>query len=150
MFPPIHSRTRRHLILLACCATSWLQPTPSILAADEAGEIVFKQKCAQCHGSHGQGAAGGYEKPLRGEQTVVELTHLIEETMPEDNPEECVGDEARQVAEYIRKHFFSQTPRLELARLTVDQHRNAIADVIGRFALSQLPLAPGVSRGGGQ
>lgn len=148
MFPPIHSRTRRHLILLACCATSWLQPTHSILAADEAGEIVFKQKCAQCHGSHGQGAAGGYENPLRGEQTVVELTHLIEETMPEDNPEECVGDEARQVAEYIRKHFFSQTPRLELARLTVDQHRNAIADVIGRFALSQLPRAPGVSGGG--
>jgi hypothetical protein len=43
--------------------------------------------------------------------------------MPEEAPEECVGEEARQVAEYIHKQFYSRkadsgTRRLALARLT--------------------------------
>ena len=66
---------------------------------------VYVNKCARCHGPDGQGVADGEAKPLRADKSVAELTKLIVETMPEDDPDSCVGDEARKLAEYIRSHF---------------------------------------------
>ena len=107
------------------------------------GASVFQDKCANCHGADGQGAADGHEDPLYGDQSIDELARLIERTMPEEEPETCVGDEARQVAEYIYNEFYSPVarekkrittvPRVELTRLTVPQYRNALADLIGQF-----------------
>ena len=60
--------------------------------------------------------------------------------MPEDDPGTCTGDNADAVAAYIYDAFYSKTAqernrpaRVELARLTVRQYRNAVADLIGSF-----------------
>ena len=60
--------------------------------------------------------------------------------MPEDDPGTCTGPEAEKVAAYIYDAFYSRTAqarnapaRVELARLTVRQYRNAVADLIGSF-----------------
>lgn len=105
---------------------------------------LYQDRCASCHGDGGQGVAGAYEPALAGELSVDQLAALIERTMPEGAAEECVGDDARQVAEYIYGKFYSLearrraglTPpgRVELLRLTSMQHRQALADLVGRFA----------------
>jgi hypothetical protein len=107
---------------------------------------VFEQKCAVCHGTDGQGTPGVYEIALSGSRSVDELARLIERTMPEDNPEDCVGEEARQVARYMYEEFYSPGARqrkgldrplqVEFTRLTVEQHRQAIADIVGHFTPS--------------
>jgi len=104
---------------------------------------IYQQKCASCHGAEGGGVEGLHDGPLYGDESLDELTRRISETMPEDDPEACMGDEARAVAAYIHGEFYSRAarirsgaiavPRIELTRLTVPQHRNAIADLIGAF-----------------
>jgi Protein of unknown function (DUF1592)/Protein of unknown function (DUF1588)/PA14 domain/Protein of unknown function (DUF1595) len=46
-----------------------------------------------------------------------------------------VGVDADNVAAYIYAAFYSKTARIELSRLTVRQHQNAIADLIAGFRL---------------
>lgn len=114
--------------------------------SDELGAAAYAKKCASCHGPEGQGVAGSYEVALAGSRSVNELARLIERTMPEGNPDDCVGEEARAVARYIHDEFYSPAARVrkgwdpvqqvELMRLTVPQYRNAVADVIGFFAPS--------------
>lgn len=104
---------------------------------------IYRQKCASCHGAMGGGVPDHHEGPLYGDASVAELAEQIAETMPEDDPEACTGDEARQVAQYIFGEFYSPearrakgwlvTPRIELARLTVQQYRNSVADLIAAF-----------------
>jgi hypothetical protein len=60
--------------------------------------------------------------------------------MPEDDPDKIDAAESARVAAYIYDAFYSPTAqarikpaRIELARLTVGQYRNAVADVIGSF-----------------
>lgn len=108
------------------------------------GEQIYQTRCASCHGANGGGVEDLYEGPLYGDQTVEQLTERITETMPEDDPEACVGEEAKQVANYIYGEFYSEqarrakglisAPRIELTRLSVNQHRNVVADLIGYFA----------------
>ncbi|MEZ6063002.1 MAG: DUF1592 domain-containing protein [Planctomycetaceae bacterium] len=137
-----------HLLSLCVVLVSFAVCCPCGAAAgDEPAEVaidpakVYAAKCARCHGDSGQGVADGHNEPLRGTQTIDELTKLIVETMPEEDPADCVGEEARLLAEYIHKTFYSQAandrPVVELSRLTVDQYRNVIADTIGRFAPGQ-------------
>jgi hypothetical protein len=105
------------------------------------GSDIFKKQCASCHGSEGQGVADEYDEPLQGSRSLNSLTRLIERTMPEDTPESCVGEDARQVAEFIFHEFYSTEarkkkgliPHIEIARLTVPQYRNVVADLLGRF-----------------
>ena len=107
------------------------------------GSKTFADKCADCHGMDGQGEAGGFEKPLMGELSIEALAHQIERTMPEGSPEDCVGEEAKQVAAYIYNEFYSpparirkgydDPPRIELSRLTVAQYRNSVADLLAAF-----------------
>lgn len=110
---------------------------------EDAAAQLYRQKCAGCHGADGQGDADGYEQPLLGDESVASLARVIELTMPEDDPDACVGEEAEQLARYIYDEFYSMAarirlgyatpPRKELARLTVAQHRNALADLLGQF-----------------
>ena len=117
---------------------------PALIAAGPArtGEQIFRQQCASCHGAAGEGTDDHYPLPLVGERSVESLSRLIAKTMPEDAPGECVGEDADKVAAYIYDAFYSKAaqarnkfrpPRIELARLTVRQYRNAIADLIGSF-----------------
>ena len=128
-------------------------------SAADAGYRVYLALCADCHGEDGQGVSGAHEDPLLGNHSVAVLAKLIERTMPEDDPEACTGQAATQVAEYIYHEFYSpaarvkqglaEPPRVELARLTVPQYRNAVADVVGRFTPgrndSQIEVQTGLS-----
>ena len=51
------------------------------------GENIYRQLCASCHGKNGEGVAKFYEDPLVGDATIGELTQLIHDTMPEEDPE---------------------------------------------------------------
>lgn len=105
----------------------------------ETGESIYKARCASCHGAQGQGTKK-YPKALIGDKSIAQLSQLISKTMPEDDPGSCSGPEADRVASYIHDTFYSRIARernrparIELARLTVNQYRNSVADLIGSF-----------------
>jgi len=114
--------------------------TRATVADDKAaGARVYAEKCASCHGASGEGSKE-YGKPLAGSKSIGQLARVIEETMPEDDPGTCVGEEARSVAAYLHDAFYSKTAqarnkpaRIELSRLTVRQYRNAVTDLVGSF-----------------
>jgi mono/diheme cytochrome c family protein len=100
------------------------------------GEATYQRSCASCHGAQGEGVAEFYPDPLTGDSTVDELTDLITETMPEDDPAACVGEEAAAVAAFIHRAFYgesaqvaSRSPRAGLAHLTAPQLRQSLADL---------------------
>jgi hypothetical protein len=77
-----------------------------------------------------------------------ELTRYIEKSMPEDAPEKCTGEDAQAVAAYIYESFYSPTAqarnrpaRIDLARLTVRQYQQSLADLLGSF-LGQAQWGP--------
>ncbi len=117
-----------------------------IIAADagdpfQRGQEIYAQSCADCHGEHGQGVEGAFADPLLGDDSVGQLAARIERTMPEDEPENCVGDDAQAVAAYMHHAFYSDAaqvrnrpPRIGLARLTANQLRQSLADLYEQFA----------------
>lgn len=115
-----------------------------IAAAPPSGEQLYKTLCASCHGAQGEGDNRHYPQPLTGDRSVLELAEYIDKSMPEKQPEKCVGEDARLVAEYIHGAFYSpiaqarlKPPRIELSRLTVRQFRNSIADLVGSFRVGE-------------
>ncbi len=118
--------------------------SPQPPSADETlrarGEQIYKSMCASCHGDKGQGVADKYADPLVGDDSVGQLTRTISDTMPEEEPEKCVGPDAEAVAAFVYYAFYSEEaqirnrpPRVSLARLTGDQLRQSIADLYARF-----------------
>ena len=108
-------------------------------AAEPSGEQIFKAKCANCHGTQGEGSKK-HKQRLEGEKSVAQITKTIFDTMPESNPGSLTEKEAAAVAAYIHDAFYSQVARernrparVELARLTVRQYRQTVADLIGSF-----------------
>ncbi len=104
------------------------------------GVKIYRQRCASCHGANGEGTPEDYPHPLIGDRSLAQLTRLIARTMPADEPGTCVGPEAEKVASYIHDAFYSKTAqarnapaRIELARLTVRQYRNVVADLVDGF-----------------
>ena len=117
----------------------WLGSAALADGTARTGEEIYKTQCASCHGANGEGSKE-YQRALTGDRSPAQLTRLIERTMPEDDPGTCVGEEARLVAAYIYDGFYSpiarariKPPRIELARLTVRQYRNALVDLVGSF-----------------
>ena len=120
-------------------------PTPPpalrLTPLDHPGAAIFQQSCVTCHGADGQGVKDECDEPLAGSRSIKSLAARIERTMPEDKPQSCVGEEAQQVADFIYHEFYSPEarrrkgllPRIELARLTVPQYRNTIADLLLQF-----------------
>jgi cytochrome c553 len=124
--------------MLAALLIAWVVPV-AFAQPMKAGAAVYTQQCARCHGAAGEGAKK-YPKPLVGDKSPAQLAAFIARTMPDDDPETCVGDEARDVAAYIYDAFYSpdaqaraNPPRVILSRLTVGQYRNSVADLIGSF-----------------
>ena len=111
-------------------------------AINPTGQRLYREHCSRCHGDKGQGNPEEVDGPLSGDRSIKSLSGLIHRTMPEDEPEAVRDDAARQVAEYIFDAFYSpaaqariQPPaRLELTRLTVNQYRNSVADLVGAFS----------------
>jgi mono/diheme cytochrome c family protein len=109
-------------------------------AAEPSGEQIYREQCARCHGASGEGTADNYPELLAGDKSVAQLATLIQETMPDDKDDKCSAEDAALVAAYIYDAFYSedarlrkQPARIELARLTVRQHQNVLADLIGSF-----------------
>ena len=142
---PILRRARTFCV--RCCAVEVLTMVAlGVLVrdanADETltGQQIYRAQCAVCHGAAGEGVDEHYPQPLAGDRSLLELTEYIDKSMPEDEPEKCVGEDAKNVAAYIFEAFYSaaaqarnQPVRVELSRLTVRQYQNAVADLIGGF-----------------
>ncbi|MEY4483128.1 MAG: hypothetical protein RL693_580, partial [Verrucomicrobiota bacterium] len=114
-----------------------------VLIAGEAphpGAVIYKKLCVECHGAAGEGVKGKCDDPLFGDKSLSSLARRIDRTMPEDNEGACVGEDANQVAAYIYDAFYSPAAQIrnrpvikDFARLTIDQYRNSVADLLGRF-----------------
>ncbi len=103
------------------------------------GEKIYASSCVECHGARGEGVEDACADPLSGDASIGELTKLITDTMPDGEPERCVGEDAQAVAEYIHHAFYSEAarvrnrpPRIRLGRLTTTQLRNSLADLYTR------------------
>ncbi len=137
VFDPRARRYRRIPVSAVLCALAVALAGGRAVRADAPpGAAIYRQKCARCHGESGEGTKG-YDRPLEGNRTTAQLARYIARSMPEDAPGTCKGPEAEQVAAYVFDAFYSpaararkKLPRLELARLTVDQYRNAVADLV--------------------
>jgi cytochrome c553 len=123
-------------IVALVLAAAPLQARPG----ERSGEQVYKQMCASCHGAAGEGTKE-HPDPLVGDRPVDRLARYIEKSMPEDKPGTCTGEDAKRVAAYIHDAFYSRAAqarnrplRVELARLTARQYRNAVADLAGAVA----------------
>ena len=135
--------------VLLCC--------PSPVSAEEKkihpGAAIYQEQCVSCHGENGEGVDEEYDEPLYGDRSVESLAKLIERTMPEDQEDDCVGEDARKVADYIFHAFYSPAARnraaparISLTRLTAKQYRASVADVFARF-LGNAPDPAPESRG---
>ncbi|MEM1225753.1 MAG: DUF1588 domain-containing protein [Planctomycetota bacterium] len=133
-----------HCVLFIAMMLNTLS-TPSALFGNdamlEAGRQIYVRQCAQCHGTQGGGNDQFYPDPLIGDASIGELIEIIDDTMPEEDPEDCVGDDASAVAAYIHHAFYSEAarlrnrpPRQSLQRLTGAQLRQSLMDIYGRFA----------------
>jgi hypothetical protein len=141
--PPVFGRPRLvpgpALVWLALAASPGLAAGGEGEARSRTGEQIYRQQCAACHGTAGEGT-DEYPRALAGDRSVPQLARLIAKTMPEDDPGTCVGDDADKVAGYIHESFYSKAarernkpPRIELSRLTVRQYLNTVADLVGGF-----------------
>jgi hypothetical protein len=111
------------------------------------GSQIFRQLCAKCHGSKGQGVKGKYDDALQGDWSLEKLSRYIGKKMPDDDPGRCQGAQAEAVARYIYDSFYSSqahlrrhAPRIELLHLTNRQYANTVADLFKYFAGSDRPL----------
>lgn len=117
------------------------------LGADEPpGAAIYREHCLRCHGEQGRGT-DVVRAPLVGDRSVDQLAGYVHDTMPEDDPTAVTGAAARLVSEWIHAGFYSalarernRPARVELARLTVRQHKNAIADLVAGFRGEQPPV----------
>jgi hypothetical protein len=129
----------------------WISTVGS--AAEDRGATIYRENCAECHGKQGEGVRGKYDDPLAGNRSVQALARLISKTMPEGKEGTCVGPDAEAVAAYIHSTFYSPEARASLnpvreslARLTVTQYQNSVADLVGRFRPG-FDRPPGPERG---
>ena len=138
--PQHYLRNRLHgVVTVLLCATAF-GAAPFAIAAESTGEQIYRDQCARCHGNSGEGTEENHPDPLAGDKSIAQLAELIHETMPDDADAKCSAEDSAKVAAYIYDAFYSadarvrnKPPRIELARLTVRQHQNAVADVIGSF-----------------
>ena len=146
-------RTILFSIIAAAIAVSLLAPAPKDIetnnhtftsftapATKPDGAALYKAQCIQCHGGTGQGVEGYYDSPLKGDLSIAELAKVISETMPEDDPDKCVGDDATAVAKYVHESFYSPAARdknlkatVELSRLTANQYLVTTSDLVSSF-----------------
>ena len=104
------------------------------------GKAIYQNLCLECHGETGEGAEDVDADPLMGDRSLDSLAGRIERTMPEDNEDDCVGSDAKAVAEYIYHAFYSPAAQAKLnevkadvTRLTRSQYLNSLSDIMGYF-----------------
>jgi cytochrome c553 len=122
------------LTLLASCGEK-----PSAESA-KSGVEIYANHCTSCHGDKGRGVDEEYDEPLWGSKSVESLARYIHKSMPEDKEDTVEDEDAAAVAHYIFDAFYSpaaqariRPPRVELLRLTNNQYRQSVADLLGSF-----------------
>lgn len=147
---PLHCGVKKSLSILSpllavACA---LLPArlPAIELSHHPGKAIYEKLCLECHGADGTPAEGVDSDPLVGSRNIESLAGRIERTMPEDEEDLCVGEDARLVAEYIYHAFYSEKAQLrknpiypDVSRLTGPQFENSVTDLIGSFRNTGYP-----------
>ena len=130
---------QRPLFSVLAALSALLTFAPARAADVATGEQIYRKQCLSCHGATGEGSKE-YNKQLSGEKSVAQLARVIARTMPDNDPGTLTAEQAEHVAAYMHGAFYSlearernRPPRIELARLTVRQYRNAVADLVGSF-----------------
>ncbi len=110
------------------------------------GKEIYADQCATCHGDQGEGVEGAYNSPLQGDLSKKRLLEYIDKTMPEDDPESCIGPDADLVTRYIMQAFYTpeaqlrnNPPAVAFSRLTANQYKNALADLMNIFLGRTIP-----------
>ncbi len=114
--------------------------TATIQATEEVdGAAVYRMKCARCHGAMGEGSKR-YSQRLEGDRSVRQLERVIFDTMPEEDPGSLTDAETTAVSQYIYDQFYSELARqrnrparIDLSRLTVEQYRQSVSDLVESF-----------------
>src|SRR5438093_1324190 len=140
-FEPVkfrHCIARRQIRAIVTCALFALGLSFGTEVKEQPGAVIYRKLCVECHGKNGEGVQDKYDEPLHGNRSVEALAKRIARTMPDDNVGACVGEDAKQVADYIYEAFYSprafarlQPPEFDLARLTTAQYRTSVADIVG-------------------
>lgn len=100
------------------------------------GAEIYAEQCASCHGDFGQGRLGPAVANLSHDRAI--LVEIIDTRMPADNPARCVGDCAKQVADYVATltgvapacDAISPSPRA-LRLLTRHEYRQSVGSLFG-------------------
>ena len=109
-------------------------------AADLTGEQIYRAQCQKCHGASGEGVKAEYDQALAGNRSAAQLSKYVAKSMPPDNPGSLAAADADKVSQYVHGAFYSKEardrnapPRVDLARLTVNQYRQTLFDLVGTF-----------------
>lgn len=130
----------RALVLLGTLCLLRFQITANAADPNElSGKQIYQKRCVSCHAANGQGVTDK-ANPFHGRKSLIELTTLIAETMPEEDPELCQGKEAERVAHYVLDRFYakdsaatSENARVQLSHMTVRQYLSTTADLMANF-----------------
>ena len=95
--------------LAVCAPAASAEETDGLMAK---GKRLYAEQCQSCHGENGAGGTDSYSDPLTGDASIKELVSIIDETMPEGEPELCAGADAKAVANYIYQAFYSKAAQL--------------------------------------
>jgi mono/diheme cytochrome c family protein len=145
LLSPAAQRMISRAVLIACTAfgiigSRDLRAQEIAAFSSHPGAKIYRDRCASCHGDHGQGVKDKYDDILTGTRSVAGLSRLIEKTMPEGKEGTCTGDDARNVAAYLFDAFYSPAAQAKIrpireafSRLTINQYRNSVTDLLGRF-----------------
>ena len=124
-------------VMVFCSPAIALSDDAPLSAKLERGQQIYAEACAQCHGDSAEGVEGVYEAALEGDLPVAELAKYVDETMPEDAPDDCAGEDAHLVSSYLHHAFYSREARLknnpptiDFSRRTVAQFQNSVSDIM--------------------
>ena len=138
--PPIPLPAAAALVAIAgalAAVSCRVAPTPTVAS----GEHIYRQTCADCHGTRGEGVADKYKEALVGDWSLPRLARYIEKNMPDDHPGTLAPRESEAVAAYVYESFYSPAAqarlhpaRIELAHLTNRQYAETVADLFRSLA----------------
>src|SRR5262249_26458633 len=85
-FEESFGRPGRLIWTVSLCLVA-LPPGGAVAAEGRTGGEIYRQRCAACHGSKGEGTEDNYARPLKGEKSVAQLARFISKSMPKDSPQ---------------------------------------------------------------
>ena len=97
--PRVHMRTRG--LVVAVCLAACGGDRDGTYDFNSHGAALYQQMCSVCHGETGEGGLG--PKLLDTARSTDELRGAISARMPQNNPGQCTGTCADEVAAFIKE-----------------------------------------------